>query len=599
MSPREKNEYDSPQTPCGEERVRPFVEKIVEWINACHMLHAHTCVPPPPSQRRLEDVPSWLIDTQNHCIVQATPAHQYLTLSYVWPREIDLPDLCLTAGTLVKFRTAGFFEQTETHDKIPSVIKFAFGLTNVLGERYLWCDRYCIVQDDASMTEQVSKMDKIYGGSFMTIIMAADVPAYDSRAGPEWPTYESSQNQYDHYKDLTDSKWSQRGWTYQEQILCKRAAIFTKHGVFWDCQHCLWNGVNLLPEGEYVYRTLRAVLGLTLRSRWWPDFGLYTDLICLYNGREFTFPQDALPGISGILNTMKDSFPGGFICGLPAAFLDQALLWQPLGTGSRRKYRAVERTTDSLSTRSNNLPSWSWCGWQCTIDPQSLASGLSYMDDETSRQRSGNWRTNTLIHWRVSGHNNGQNESPLGMVSVNNPNEEECSLYGPLPEGWLRGSRNSSFPSHVSHVRDRGVHFKYPIPLNHDVSTQAALSNPPYLFCRTTTASLYPAAVLEPRPAEPVPQYEVDELTYAGIPQIGSPNRASAPLKIRASEHPLLDQKVEQGNPVLVLQQQNGAFAGLLRLMQRDDIPGGERLTVMAISTGSASVTEIDHQSFE
>ena len=67
-----------------------------------------------------------------------------------------------------------------------------------------------------------------------------------------------------------------------------------------------------------------------------PNFRLYMELICRYNHRDLTYAQDALPAISGVLDALTCGFPGGFISGLPALFLDSALLWQPLLKAERR-----------------------------------------------------------------------------------------------------------------------------------------------------------------------------------------------------------------------------------------------------------------------
>jgi hypothetical protein len=34
------------------------------------------------------------------------------------------------------------------------------------------------------------------------------------------------------YVSLSRSRWASRGWTYQEQILCKRAVVFIENGFF-------------------------------------------------------------------------------------------------------------------------------------------------------------------------------------------------------------------------------------------------------------------------------------------------------------------------------------------------------------------------------
>lgn len=137
----------------------------------------------------------------------------------------------------------------------------------------------------------------------------------------------------DQYTVLDQSKWATRCWTYQEAILCRRAIAFVDGGPFWHCECCMWDGVDLVPDLDF-YRV--AVRSQKIEAKGWPDFNLYLDTICAYNGRDLTCPEDALRAVAGILNVMLPSFPGGFIGGLPSLFLDHALLWQPFGIASRR-----------------------------------------------------------------------------------------------------------------------------------------------------------------------------------------------------------------------------------------------------------------------
>ena len=59
-------------------------------------------------------------------------------------------------------------------DSTPKVIKDAFLVTKKLGYRYLWVDRYCIVQDDAQEKhQQIKNMGSIYENARVTIVAAA------------------------------------------------------------------------------------------------------------------------------------------------------------------------------------------------------------------------------------------------------------------------------------------------------------------------------------------------------------------------------------------------------------------------------------------
>lgn len=80
-------------------------------------------------------------------------------------------------------------------------------------------------------------------------------------------------------------------------------------------------------------------------------------MVHAYNSRKFTYAEDSLNAITSLLSVMSFSFSGGFISGLPEMFFDEALLWQPAEPMQRRQ----------ASATANNLPSWSWAGWEGEI----------------------------------------------------------------------------------------------------------------------------------------------------------------------------------------------------------------------------------------
>lgn len=229
------------------------------------------------------------------------------------------------------------------------VIRHVMDFTHALGERYLWVDRLCITQDDVGdvgTLSQVAKMDKIYGGAYLTIIAASSDEMYNQGLAADWSTTlgvlprlplriyipgyrhdgigvntelvdldfddprvsESNRQTYgremdscisDLYDILSKSRRATRGWTYQEQIVSRRCVMFLDEGIFWDCHCCVWDGPDILPRTAFANSWSRSDMGQRLTTRWWPDFSFYIDLICLYNGREFSYPQDVLLGLTG------------------------------------------------------------------------------------------------------------------------------------------------------------------------------------------------------------------------------------------------------------------------------------------------------------
>lgn len=162
-----------------------YPSQIRQWIDVCNSSHGDICVPKPISQQPPDDVPQWLIDTHDQCIVPGVSANHYLALSYTWPetRDSSTPaprSLLLDAASVADLQTPGCFSSSAILELLPGVIRHAMSVTAVLGERYLWVDRLCIVQNDAGTLDQVTRMDKIYAGAYLTIIAAAPDVMYRS-----------------------------------------------------------------------------------------------------------------------------------------------------------------------------------------------------------------------------------------------------------------------------------------------------------------------------------------------------------------------------------------------------------------------------------
>jgi hypothetical protein len=249
----------SKPVPDGNEAAEPppkHVSRIREWIQACNELHGEVCVPKVTSQRPLEDIPSWLIDTHQLCIVTGSSAHRYLALSYVWPeprvtalssleeilggpraRTPPPRTLLLEGNTISELQAPWSLSSEQFAERIPAVIKYAIELTLELDERYLWVDRLCIIQDNPDVggtKSQVARMDKIYVGAYLTIIAAAPDEMYYQTITKGWPEFVSSRfpnmnsspedksavlSDLDigkvvgkRYRSLARSKWASRGW---------------------------------------------------------------------------------------------------------------------------------------------------------------------------------------------------------------------------------------------------------------------------------------------------------------------------------------------------------------------------------------------------
>jgi hypothetical protein len=125
-----------------------------------------------------------LIDCRTGEIVEAEPAFRWVALSYVWgddasklstQRPPGVHDVQISSS-IIKI-AAKEADSEAPHKaakrplKFPATVKDAMTVTLELGYQYLWCDAYCINQEDeVHKADQISKMDRIYRCAVFTIV---------------------------------------------------------------------------------------------------------------------------------------------------------------------------------------------------------------------------------------------------------------------------------------------------------------------------------------------------------------------------------------------------------------------------------------------
>ena len=105
------------------------------------------------------------------------------------------------------------------------VIRAAIEFTLQLGEKYLWVDNLCIVQDDTDLKSNVvKKMNLVYENAYLTLFAAAGEDASAGLPGLRPHTRNIDQEIATIGPDLTltyplshaslqESVWASRGWT--------------------------------------------------------------------------------------------------------------------------------------------------------------------------------------------------------------------------------------------------------------------------------------------------------------------------------------------------------------------------------------------------
>ncbi|KAK0624300.1 heterokaryon incompatibility protein-domain-containing protein, partial [Immersiella caudata] len=168
----------------------------------------------------------------------------YVALSYVWGAAAG-HGLTSSLGNIDNLQRPGNLWLLQR--ELPAVITDAMSLVFGIGERYLWVDRLCIVQDDgeAKMTA-IRQMDVIYENAVMTIVAAegdgagAGLPGVVKRTrtqpqlceviGPRLRMIVPRQ-----LNALRRTKWASRAWTFQEHLASPRCLIFANRQVIFKC----------------------------------------------------------------------------------------------------------------------------------------------------------------------------------------------------------------------------------------------------------------------------------------------------------------------------------------------------------------------------
>ncbi|KAJ3507832.1 hypothetical protein NLJ89_g6081 [Agrocybe chaxingu] len=388
----------------GARAIEPLIAPALmrKWLQLCETHHAETCSPvlvlrTPNNTSGLELLR--VIDVQDHCIVEATPDTRYIALSYVWGAVI--PEVRLLKDSIATLSAKGGL--LAVRDRLPRTIIDAIYLVGVLGERYLWIDTLCLVQDDEEdMMSGIAKMDLVYKGAILTIVASHGI---DVNAGLPGLTPGSRKIDQDIeevapsvrmtitrgvYDSLSGSRHASRGWTMQELLLSHRTLIFVHNGVHFRCHANCWSEDTLydnfptevIPTQSLHSGSLIDVLPDKLAE----PLHEYGNVLFRYTYRDLTKETDRIRAATGLLRHIFRQIDGSSaVEGIPSAAFDIGLLsWDPFP-----KYPSAKRG------RRIDFPSWSWAGWYRARVP------LGYHRDElTYAANFRDWLCqNTYITW--------------------------------------------------------------------------------------------------------------------------------------------------------------------------------------------------------
>lgn len=308
----------------------------------------------------------------------------------------------------------------------PKTVLDAVAVTKEMGLQYLWVDRLCIDQTNpAEKHYLISAMATIYSEAKFTIVAAAGsgashgLPGVRSTPRKPQPKFKLENGSVlvstlqDPRREILESEWCTRGWTYQEGILSNRRLVFTDHQAYWECR-CMAIHDNIClplhlvhePSGTHMADFMLAGIFkgdsysggvpsddseelVIADDSYRLDYGFpihddgsiriklrgLEEHIRAFSARNLSYDEDSLTAFQGITglygpNDMIHPFLGipmwiGQIAGgRPGAQITFAL---SVCSWYHRSDSSLQMFVSELCRRRTHLPSWTWAGWKGTV----------------------------------------------------------------------------------------------------------------------------------------------------------------------------------------------------------------------------------------
>ena len=230
---------------------------VRSWLRSCEFQHCQKCELPALDLENASPDPFpddlMVIDVQDMCLYRLPPGNRYVALSYCWP-ENKAQVFLTTLSNVVELLQPGSFRKHQSRFSL--IIQDAINCVRELGERFLWVDALCIIQDDElKKYAQIRQMDRVYGSAFLTIICAPPESSDMIKIGLPGcrPNTRLDRQHSEEVQGITlvatnpavdlailHSRWDQRAWTFQEHRLSKRKLFITRFQLYFQCSSAVF-----------------------------------------------------------------------------------------------------------------------------------------------------------------------------------------------------------------------------------------------------------------------------------------------------------------------------------------------------------------------
>ncbi|KFY88624.1 hypothetical protein V500_06230 [Pseudogymnoascus sp. VKM F-4518 (FW-2643)] len=337
--------------------------QIIDWLQTCDRDHEGCYYPPDNNSvqrgktnfKFCEEVQSnfRLIDVELECIKDARLGDRYIALSYIcnlpsmFTMRKDNAELLYVEGYLERIRPG-----------LPKTINDVIDLVKAIGEKYLWVDSLCLINDnEGDIALGIRIMNSVFQGSYFTIVAASGDDANAGLWGVVSDTKEKMAQQSPEVgielkAMLSKSEYSKRGWTLQELTLSRRALIFVDNRVFFTCQSANWDETSSMDRLTSLVESDTSeprICGLPgPLDGAFPSLSAYLELFEEYSRRELRHDGDALRAFYGLIRPLFGGMKTSSAEGLPAYYVNAFMLFTSPSSNLRRRHE---------------FASFSWAGW--------------------------------------------------------------------------------------------------------------------------------------------------------------------------------------------------------------------------------------------
>ncbi|KAF4622802.1 hypothetical protein G7Y89_g14223 [Cudoniella acicularis] len=344
-----------------------YFKLLREWLRVCDKYHKCHCGSDNPLPTRVLDVG----DHENpdslrlYCTTKGERG-RYIALSHCWGKLKENQKFCTYGHNIAILRERIDF------GKLPKTFQDAVTVTRGLGERFLWIDSICIIQDDLKdWNIESKKMEAVFSSAYCTIAASSAKDSTEGFLNPRSPVqcvrvpYSLDAALYicerigNFHRDVEEGELGKRGWVLQERALSRRTIHFTKEQTYWECGkgvHCeslikMENTkARLLGDPQFPKYVFSSIDEDVFRP--------FQYLFEMYSKLALTKSTDRSVAISGLVSRLSSASRTKDRYGIFQHFLHRSILWQRSGD---KRMKPIEYPPD------RKVPSWSWMAYEGEI----------------------------------------------------------------------------------------------------------------------------------------------------------------------------------------------------------------------------------------